>query len=403
LPSATATKQSDRTFLFLILAIALALRLAAAFLLPDQHFSDAEGYRTAGQQLWAAGGASVSGYATRVMPLYPLLVGLTGPGWGQLAMDIAVSTAAVWLVYRLALAIFADNAAALLAALMAAIYPYFIFYAVVGLTETLYITLLLGAFACWYGGAFTLAAVLAVLSILTRPSIDLLAPLLVLYFALAVHRLPVRAAVRHLAIYAVVYVALLSPWWLHNYRAYGSFVRLNLGVGHVLYSGNNPLNRSGGGVHGVDVDFTPFDKISDPLARDRALWNAGVAYIIEHPGRFLELAGLKFVRFWALWPYAREYSRPLYVVASLLSFGPVLILTIVYLVGWGWRERIRIAPILAWGAYLTAVHMVMIGSVRYRLPLEPFMIVFAAVALVRLARRVGRPWAESPGPARTLP
>ena len=46
----------------------------------------------------------------------------------------------------------------------------------------------------------------------------------------------------------LVYVALMTPWWAYNYARYGQFVRLNLAGGIVLYTGNNPLNVSGGGV-----------------------------------------------------------------------------------------------------------------------------------------------------------
>ena len=371
-----------RKFLVAIVIFAAILRLAAALLLPDQQFPDAIGYRQIGRDLWSTG---VLG-TTYWMPLYPALVGLTGAGWGQMTLDIALSTIAVWLIYRLTLTVFADEIAALLAAFMVSIYPYFVFYAVVGLTESLFIALLLGAFFCWYRGSFGIAAVLVVLSILTRPSIELLVPFLILYFAAVVHRLPAAMVVRHLAVYAIIYAALMSPWWLHNYRAYGSFVRLNLASGFVFYSGNNPLNKSGGGIAGQDFDQTLFSTISDPVARDRAMWNAGASFVTEYPRRVVELAGLKFVRFWRLWPYVQEYATPLYVVLSLVSFLPVLILSIVYLIGWGWRDRVRIAPIMAWGAYLTLIHMIFIGSLRYRLPLEPFIIMFAAVAGIRLGR-----------------
>jgi hypothetical protein len=132
---ASPADRFDRTLLVAILLLAVALRLAAAFLLPDQHFPDAIGYRQAGRDLWSSGMLGTSIW----MPLYPALIGLTGPGWGQLALDIALSTSAVWLIYRLVLVVFTDQAAALLAAFMMAIYPYFIFYAVVGLTESLFI------------------------------------------------------------------------------------------------------------------------------------------------------------------------------------------------------------------------------------------------------------------------
>jgi histidinol phosphatase-like PHP family hydrolase len=111
-------------------------------------------------------------------------------------------------------------------------------------------------------------------------------------------------------------------------------------------------------------------------------------------GTWIELNAnpYRFDMDWRLWPYAQDYASPLYVIASLVSFVPVLILSVFYLVIWGWRERIQIAPFLAWAAYLTLIHMIFISSLRYRLPLEPFMIMFAAVATVRLVRwLVSRP------------
>ncbi len=65
---------------------------------------------------------------------------------------------------------------------------------------------------------------------------------------------------------------------------------------------------------------------------------------------------------------------------------PILVLAIVYLCVWGWREIVAVAPILALIAYFTLVHVALASSLRYRLPIEPFLIVLASVALARLAR-----------------
>lgn len=375
---AARKKLAEAPILPIAIVLALGLRIAAAIVLPDQHFPDSASYRLGAASLWTTGRIS----ETLVMPLYPVLIGLTGPGWGQVTLDVLLSAALVWLVHRVVLTMFGDRAAAALAALATSIYPFFIFYAVVGVTETLYITLLLGTFDCWYRKRFLAAAVLAVLSILTRPTLDLLNPLLILVFALAVHRMSFAAGLRQLAVYAAVYCVLMSPWWLHNYRAYGTFVHLNLGSGVMLYTGNNPLNRSGGGLRSERA-AEPFDTIADPLVRDRAMWKAGVDYIRTHPKRFAELAIAKFLRFWRPWPYAQDYVTPLYISLSLLSFVPTLLLTILYLVAWGWRDRAVIAPIFLLAGYMTAVHMVLASSLRYRLPLEPFMIILAATAVSR--------------------
>src|SRR5262245_36017820 len=122
-----------RGFLFAILAVGLALRLAAAVLLPEQNFPDAVLYREQARQLWH----HLTFDDPYRMPLYQILGALTGPGWGSLALDILLSTAAIWLSFQLALLVFDDVATALVTALATAVYPYFIFYAVVGLTETL--------------------------------------------------------------------------------------------------------------------------------------------------------------------------------------------------------------------------------------------------------------------------
>src|SRR5690349_21874017 len=135
-------------FLFVILAAGLGLRVAAAVLLPEQNFPDAVLYREQARQLWQ----HFTFDDPYRMPLYQILVALTGPGWGSLALDVLLSTAAIWLAFQLSLALFDDAMTALVTAFAMAVYPYFIFYAVVGLTETLFITLLLAAYVCWYRG-----------------------------------------------------------------------------------------------------------------------------------------------------------------------------------------------------------------------------------------------------------
>ena len=371
--------------LWVLLLLGLALRLAAAAVLPDQVTSlpDAEQYRNSASQL-LHGGFIISPY---YMPLYPALIALTGPGWGQLLADILLSTALIWLVHELTLALFADAVIALLAAAGIALYPQFIFFAVAGLSESLFMALFVGAFLCWYRARFVAAAVLAVLSILTRPAVDLLVPLLVLYFAFAIHRLPVAKALWQVVVYGLIYCALMGPWWWHNVHFRGAFIRLSLGGGANFYAGNNPMNKTGGGIRGIDYSIEGFKDIADPVEHDRALWNAGIAFVRDHPAHFVKFAGIKFLRFWRLWPYADAYSSPLIILIYVMGYVPVFLLSLLYLARWGFADFMRIAPMLAFAAYLTLVNMVFVASLRYRLPIDPFMIVFAATAVVRLAQR----------------
>ena len=385
MPASAERHFSARNVLLIIVLIGLTLRVAVAVLLPDQsaNWTDASAFRHYAQTLRETGEYR----STLYMPLYILMIFVTGFGWGQLTVDIALSLTLIWLVYELTLAIFADTAAALISAFFVAIYPQFAFVAVIGLTEGLFMALFVGAYVCWYRGRFVAAAILAVLSILCRPAIDLLAPILAFYFALAIYRLPFTTALKQVAIYVIIYCALMAPWWLHNYNTYGQFVRLNLAGGENFYSGNNPMNKTGGALRGVDFSTAEFDKIPDRVARDNALWKAGIEFIRNDPSAFLDRAVQKFIRFWRLWPHFESYSTPFYIAVNVISYVPIFLLTIVYLAMWGVREFWRIAPMLAIAGYLTLVNCVFVASIRYRMPIEPFMMIFAAIAIVRLARR----------------
>ncbi len=177
----------------------------------------------------------------------------------------------------------------------------------------------------------------------------------------------------------------MSPWWVHQYNKYGEFVRLNLGDGIVLYSGNNPLNKTGGGVGREngdnDMDLSQFNNIKNPIHRNESMKKEALSYIVSNPGRFIELAGLKFVRFWRLWPHTKYYQQWYVIAASILSYGLVLFLAIGFLLRNSKKYFKKTMPILALFGYLTLVHMVTIGSIRYRFPLEPFLIIFASYFL----------------------
>jgi 4-amino-4-deoxy-L-arabinose transferase-like glycosyltransferase len=387
-----------RKWIIAIVLLGAALRVAAAIWLPDQGalWDDARAYRLIGRAVWTTGRYESFLY----MPLYPLMAGISEARWTGLVLDIGISSALIWLVYELTLAVFADRIAALLAALGTACYPQFIAFAVLGLTEPLFMSLFAAAFLFWYRSWFVAAAVAATLSILTRPAIDLLAPVLVVYFALFVHQLSVVAAIKQLATYALVYCALMSPWWLHNYNAYGTFVRLNLAGGENLYAANNPMNKTGGGIREVDFSTGEFEAHKNPVDRDRALMNAALDYIKRAPGEFIDRACKKFVRFWRLWPHFEHYAKPLHILMYMVTYVPVFVLTMVYLVLWSVGDFRLIVPILGFAAYLTLVNMVFVTSLRYRLPIEPFMLMFAAVALVRLhgrwrARRAPRDYSAA--------
>ncbi len=368
-----------------IVVLAALVRAIAIVAVPEQQLPDIQSYRTA-----AAEFAHLRLMTdNNIMPLYPFLVAMVGQGWGQKLADLALSVASVWLIYVLAFRVYGRQNVAILAGLFAALWPHFVFFSAIGLTETLFVAMVLAAFAGLYYERYVLGSIFLVLAILTRPAIELLAPILIIGFAILVRGRSVRFAATRLLTYALIYVGLMMPWWLHNYAKYGQFVRLNLAGGMVLYTGNNPLNQSGGGVGKVDVDFAPFASISDPIARDRALTRAALNYIRADPTHFLSMFVVKFARLWRPWPHTSEYSSLPIILVSAASFISVICLGLWGLVGTLRAYFVVSLPIFAYLGFLTLVHMITFGSIRYRIPLEPFVLIFAAAGAVDLMSRFG--------------
>ena len=52
------------------------------------------------------------------------------------------------------------------------------------------------------------------------------------------------------------------------------------------------------------------------------------------------------------------------------------------------RRDAKLLPIVLFIGYLTAVHMITIGSLRYRFPMEPFLAILAGLPLAWIARRL---------------
>ena len=365
---------------------AFFLRLLIYYVYPDQNFPDAGAYRTMGIELFS--GDLVSNHI--YMPLYPILTYMAGSESAQIMIDIILSVIMIYIIYALSMQLFNNKASALIAALISALYPHFIFYSVSGLTETFFTVLLLFSFLSFYKNQFILAIVILALAVLTRPTLDLINPLLVFIFSFFVFQKGNKQSIKYVFVYILVYLTLMTPWWFYQHNKYDDFVRLTLADGIVLYSGNNSMNVTGGGVgrrNGVsDADLRIFNNIKDPIERNNAMKADAFNYIIDHPAHFVKMAAIKFVRFWRLWPYTEHYQQWYIVASSLLSYGVVLILSIGFVIKNSKAKFLLLLPIFILIMYLSAVHMVTIGSIRYRFPLEPFLIIFASSYVVDLAK-----------------
>jgi len=282
---------------------------------------------------------------------------------------------------------------------MVALYPFFLFYQGLLLSETLFNTVLVAAFASLYwwrerafriDGVFFLTCVLFGLATMVKPTLTIAPPVLIASLTLTARSL--RLTIRALVLASVTYAAVLAPWATRNYLVLHAFVPFTTSASENLYLGNNEKNTTAGISWMEDVDeavVARLRSIPDEVERQRAFGALAIKYIADNPVVFLQRAGQKFVRFWNIVPNAPEYRGSLYRIVSAVSFGGVLTLSIISLLIWR-RQLADFAPLLLLVAYFSAIHMITIASLRYRLPLEPFLILIAAGAVSAMLPKSGR-------------
>jgi len=306
----------------------------------------------------------------------------TGTGIiGAKILLVVFSSCTIFIVGRIALHFHDTRLTAWLAGLAAAIYPFFVFYSTLILSETLFLFLVSLFFLLLLRSgdrAFAVAGLVAGFAHLTRPTLTLFLPV-----AFVWARVRSKVMWKYLLLAALLFFVVILPWGVRNMGALGEFHLGTANSGHVLWEGNNPYNTAGG-VAGGDLRY--LEEVPEELGeleRDRWQQDRAIEFIQSDPARFARLAARKFLRFWNVWPNAPGFDRGMYRGIAFASFAPVLLLSLasVFILRGKWRDTIIIWLFVC---YYTALHMVTIGSLRYRLPLEPLLVALTAACLAVL-------------------
>ncbi|MCK4935742.1 MAG: glycosyltransferase family 39 protein [Elusimicrobiales bacterium] len=175
------------------------------------------------------------------------------------------------------------------------------------------------------------------------------------------------------------FIIAVSPWWIRNYNVFDRFVPFSTEGGYTLWVGANPLADGGGDCPPSYPDI----KLGE-LGMDKWHYEQGLSYLKENPKRTAVLAFQKLRRFWGIVP-VKNMSKKIGFI-SLLSFLPLFIFAIAGF--WFSRHRFKeLLPIIGLISYYTFIQTIFPSMIRYRLVLEPFLIIMAAVAAIRLFDR----------------
>ena len=432
--------------LALVLIVALGLRLAAGWWwqsrLGDDRFGfgDSQSYWTLGRaiargQPYQMGPDSrifrTPGYPALLAPIFVLSGGEPPVLWAR-AESAVCGTLAVGGVWWLARRLYSSRAG-IWGAWMAALYPGAVALGALVLSEAPFLALVLAQLclwtAAWQARSIGKAAVLSVFTGLAAGAATLVRPSWLLFTPLTLAMAVIFSGTgkasgtrtgkasgtrrRHAALGAAILAGLvlaMAPWWIRNARVTGHFVPTTLQVGASLYDGLSPTATGASQMdfvapmteaerrHPAAAGGRPSDCFEYRL--DRRMGNAALTWAGAHPGRVAELAAIKLVRLWNIWPNEPHWSAwPIRLVVAL-SYLPVLVLGLAGVAGSfrrGWPY------VLCWlpAAYFTLLHVVFVSSIRYREPAMLALMVLAAGGILDFRfwiKRVG--WVERSEPHR---
>ena len=407
-------------------AVALAVRLAYVLAGPGLDavpWSDSVDYHRLAAHLASGRGFTLGPddalYPTTFRPpLVPALVAplyaLFGPRYGlSLLLQALLGALVVPVAAALARGVardagrderFVARAAAGTAAAIA-VWPPLVYFTGALLTETaasllVTLALLLAVRLRAAGGtrrALALGAVLA-LAALARPTALPLAAVLLAWLALAGPR-PRAARAREAGLALVALALVLLPWTARNHAVTGAWIPLTSGGGAALWDGNNPLVAADPRWRGGALSLREVEPYArefagmDELAIDRHAGARARAFLAADPARAARMTGWKLQRFFRVTsetavsgdagPPGSAWARLARAIDPLVVSWGVLLPFCAAALGWALVRpgRAACAPALAVvvQAALAAVYW---GSLRFRAPVEPALVVLGICGLL---------------------
>jgi hypothetical protein len=426
-----------RLVLALIIALAVVLRVAVALYLGNtvdapSALTDQLSYHTLGVRLIEGHGFSfaegwypftnanepTAHWSFLESLLVAAIYAVTGPQpiAARLTHAVLGGILVPWLTYRLARRMFgrgqsgdAALAIPLIAAFLAAVYPYFMLYAATIMTETFYIAALLwsleramalqealvGESPLRLRDGLVLGLALGIATLFRQSILPWVAVLFLWLLWQGARRARLAPAAGLVTAVAAVIALCVLPFTVRNYNVYHQFLLLNSNAGYAMYSAQHPL-------HGTQ--FQAFAAAPLPLNEvnagyneaqwDKELMRLGIGFVLADPARYLLLSLSRLDDYFEFWPSPN--STPLNNVGRVASFGLGLpfMLYGIYLALRSRRDPARAAfqarhldLALLFMVFYTLLHVATWAMPRYRLPVDAVALPFAAVALLALVQR----------------
>lgn len=224
---------------------------------------------------------------------------------------------------------------------------------------------------------------------LTRPAYLPYAALVTLIFLVARHP---KWEARAVMAFAATVIVMLSPWVVRNAIVHQRLVITSTEGGLTFLEANNPVSLRSSG------DWVPQFSQTLPALRaqarafsevdfDKLMYRKGFEYVRGDLTNYARVFMLRISYLWEPVPHLRGDLSRKHIVVMALWWGNLYALAIVAFVSIRPWKQAEHWPILAAFLWVSIVSGIFWSQVRYRAPLEPFIIMYAAVGLDALLRR----------------
>lgn len=328
-------------------------------------------------------------------PVYPLFMAgnylLFGSGNATAVKHAQATVGALTcvLIYLLVQSLIGPVTAAA-AGYVCAVYPPLIVYTGILQSETLYIFLLFAFLLSWVTGSrksdwrwFALAGVLLGLANLTRGTLLFFTPWILAGALIARDE---RSKIKHYLLMIALSIAVMLPWTLRNYKVYGGFMPVASGGSEMFWFGTLPWEEQR--LFGLSPAFQSYSGIENPIELERKFSHDAIANIKNDPDLYFLLCIKKFLFFW-FQPVGQKLTERIFPALGMAMFAMQALLILLFLFGIlktvsQWQKFIPFYLLLL---YFTALHTVVAPEPRYRLPIEPILLIFTVYSLLLLFQR----------------
>ena len=340
---------------------------------------------------------------------------LAGPNplVARLIQAVVVGILMPLLVYRVAILLFNPNSKAsqvsdfqkgewigLTAAGITAVYIYFIYYAATLMTESFYIICILWSIAIAMQirqtgnrsrAQWLLFGIALGLTILLRQVFLLIVPFIFLWLWYAA-----RPKLYSFLVPVGVILIMILPWTIRNQIVFDHFVILNTNSGYAFFWGNHPIY----GTKFISIlpeEMGTYASLIPPellhlneAQLDSALLEIAIDNIKADPMRYFWLSLSRIPPYFEFWPSTD--SGLISNISRVGSFGlflPFMLIGLVRTLLYKFPSlKSRLAsPFMLVYLFLlvyTGIHVLTWTLIRYRLPLDAFLVIFAGLTFVKL-------------------